>query len=481
MGFRVGRTGRAVRTATAAAVLVGASVAAGVVSAGAPASAEAEVGWPVPTAQATAMEAEFLADPAVPAAVRTAVCEIDSGVADDAVAEFGAGQVTRYAMRDGDPVFDTHAEHHGTWMARYMGAALDGNGMVGIWPAVRIVSVRALVGTGQEFPYTVYKSAIAACLRLQATGIPVVAISLSLGGSASPPVDDAEKLGYAVRNAQERGVAVFAAAGNEPGPVLSPAREAGVIGVGAGSARDDEVRGLRVGRPCAGTAGEAPYSSAGRDLLAPGCALDGGTPDGMAWEGAGSSQATSMTAALYAAGRAYAPAVPAPDVEEALLSSARAPEQGGWVTGQGYFSALGVDWRAIGSRPANVQGEGEAPRPADPPSPDARPGPVAAYPRPALTRRERRGRRLSVAVATRARPAGASLYVRVLDGRRRVLVRRLSGRRSRLAVTLPFGTRSVDVRYRDEGGRVPDSPAVRWTTNVPRPHPRVGRGGNEFR
>jgi len=473
MGFRVGRTGRAVRAAAAAAALATAGAAMGADR------AAGEVGWPAPTAQAIAMETEFLVDPAIPPAVPAAVCEIDSGIADDAVAELGAGQVTRYAMREGDPVFDTHAERHGTWMARYMGAALDGAGMVGIWPGVQVVSVRALVGEGQEFPYTTYKGAIAACLRLRATGVPIVAISLSLGGSAAPSSADVAKLVNAIGDARDRDVVVFAAAGNEPGPVLSPARETGVIGVGAGNARVDDAHGLGVGQPCAGTAGGPPYSGAGRDLLAPGCFLDGGTPDGAAWAGAGSSQATSMTAALYAAARAYAPAVPAADAERALLATAQTPGQGGWVSGRRLFAALGIDWAGLVRPAATVQGD--VTRPADPPPSVEQAGVAARYPRPALTRRGRRGRALTVAVAASTRPVGASLYVRALDGHRRVLVRRLSGRRSNVTVTLPFGTRSVDVRYRDERRHRRDSPAVRWTTNVRRPHARPHREGSEFR
>jgi len=473
MGFRVGRTGRGVRVAIAATLLAAAGPAVGA------GPAAGEVGWPTPTAQAVAMETEFLVDPAFPPAAPAAVCEIDSGIADGAVAELGAGQVTRYAMREDDPVLDTHAEQHGTWMARYMGAALDGIGMVGIWPGVRIVSVRALVGEGQEFAYSVYKGAIAACLRLRATGVPIVAISLSLGGSAAPAFADVAKLVNAIGDARDRDVVVFAAAGNQPGPVLSPAREPGVVGVGAGNARVDDARGRGVGQPCAGSAGGPPYSAAGRDLLAPGCFLDGGTPDGVSWVGAGSSQATSMTAALYAAARAYAPAVPAADAERALLETSQAPGQGGWVSGRRLFAALGLDWQRLVRPAATVQGD--ATRPVDPP-PSAEPAGVAArYPRPALTLRRRRGRVLTVAVAARARPVGASLYVRALDGRRRVLARRLSGRRSSVGVTLPFGTRSVDVRYRDEGRHRPDSPAARWTANVRRPRTWRHRDGSEFR
>lgn len=85
-----------------------------------PASASAyEVGAPTPTSQAIAAQAEFLINPAVPPPTRTAVCLVDSGVADSALSDFADGQVTRYAPEDG-AVADSSDTSHGTsWLASW--------------------------------------------------------------------------------------------------------------------------------------------------------------------------------------------------------------------------------------------------------------------------------------------------------------------------------------------------------------------------
>jgi hypothetical protein len=431
-------------------------------------SATAELGYPVPTPQAAAIHSEFLIDPARPAPTQAAVCQVDSGVADWALSDFAPGQLTRYAL-DGGPVTDTDtltpASPHGTLMASLMGAQVNGTRMVGIWPAVKIVSVRALVGGEQGFRYESYKAAIARCLQLKSTGVPVVAISLSLGGTTSPVALDVAYLENAVLGANARGVSVLAAAGNTPGEVLSPAREGGVIGVGAGGATVEPLTQAPVGTPCPNTAGLAPYSAAGLDVVGPGCRLRWTARDGSVWEGWGSSQAAAVTAVLVAAVRAYNPGLTMAGAERALVASSAANH--GFIDAQLLFLDAGVDWRSL------VKNRGVAVTPGE----TVPPGGVETaangerrYAQPVLASRRRAGRVLRIRVSPGTRPRGASMYVRALSARRRILARKLNRPSNVVTLTLPRGAAFVDLRYRARAGNMRDSRPVRWAVSV-----QVGR------
>jgi len=413
-------------------VLVGLAVLAG----SAPAPAAGEVGYPTPTPQASAIHSEFLIDPTRPPAADAAVCEVDSGIADWALADFAPGQVTRYAL-DGGPITDTDTttpdSPHGTTMAEIMGAQPNGIGMVGIWPGVKIVSVRALYGREQGFRYGFYKSSIAFCLRLLAAGVPIAVINLSLGGDESPSTADVALLENAVDSARRRGVIVLAAAGNQSGPVMSPAREDGVVSVGATDAAS--------GEQCANT------PVAPTDLLAPGCGLRWAAKNNVEWQGWGTSHASAVAAALIAAGRAYRPTATVAQVEAVIRSDRR-------LDAARFFRALGIGG-LDGSTDTSV-GPSEA---------SAGPG-RPKFQRPLVGRKRRRGRLLMVTVRPGTRPAGASLYVRALNGRRKAVARVLSRGIGRATVRLPASARWVDVRYRDRTGRFGDSPSLRWRVLV---------------
>ena len=105
-------------------------------------SASAEV---QPTLQARVANAEFLAY-APPPPKPAAVCLIDSGV--DLNPDTAPLIAERISL-DGGSGDDVLPSKHGTQMAMVMGAPANGWGMVGIWPYLKIVSVRA-TPAGQE-------------------------------------------------------------------------------------------------------------------------------------------------------------------------------------------------------------------------------------------------------------------------------------------------------------------------------------------
>ena len=85
--------------------------------------------------------------------------------------------------------------------------------------------------------------------------------SPSRSSSVIPPTpDQVEDFDNAVSQAQAKGIAILAAAGNEPGPVQLPGSQPGILAVGAG----DTVGG-----------GICPFSaSTGLTFFAPGCTID---------------------------------------------------------------------------------------------------------------------------------------------------------------------------------------------------------------
>jgi thermitase len=131
--------------------------------------------------------------------------------------------------RDQNPQ-DLHG--HGTHVAGTI-AALRNNGLdiVGVAPAARILAVRVLDAQGQGSMSAIADGVLAA---VQA-GAQV--INMSLGGAS-----DGLTLRRAIEQAQQAGVLVVAAAGNEGSTRLSyPAAYPGVLSVGATNAQDQRT------------------------------------------------------------------------------------------------------------------------------------------------------------------------------------------------------------------------------------------------
>src|SRR3954468_22193246 len=115
------------------------------------------------TSQALAAHAEWLPYAPPPPNGSAAVCLVDTGV--DLNPDTTPTVIDRIALDGGDPS-DLSPSKHGTQMAMVMGAPMNGWGMVGFWPGVRIVSVRASRPGAEEFTFAAYANGILACQEL---------------------------------------------------------------------------------------------------------------------------------------------------------------------------------------------------------------------------------------------------------------------------------------------------------------------------
>lgn len=264
--------------------------------------AQAEV---MPTLQARVANAEFLAY-APPPPKPAAVCLIDSGV--DLNPDTAPLIAERISL-DGGSGDDVLPSKHGTQMAMVMGAPANGWGMVGIWPQVKIVSVRATAEGQGGFEFSAYREALEIC-RLRAPKYAIKVAELALGGSRSATPEELLQLRDVVSASRSAGLNVVAAAGNQGGEVDAPASFEPVFAVAAAN---------EGGALCA-------FSSRGTaiDLWAPGCNLDQALPsDGSAASGQGSSQASAVVACVIAALRAYSPDLGPADAERIVRTSSQ--------------------------------------------------------------------------------------------------------------------------------------------------------------
>ena len=122
-----------------------------------PASAE----YKTTTSQALAAHAEWLPYAPPPPAGAAAVCLVDTGV--DLNPDTSSNVIARIALDGGDPG-DASPSKHGTEMAMVMGAPINGWGMVGAWPAVRIDSVALRPDADGRAPLSGYHTAVQRCI-----------------------------------------------------------------------------------------------------------------------------------------------------------------------------------------------------------------------------------------------------------------------------------------------------------------------------
>jgi hypothetical protein len=349
------------------------------------------------------------------------------------------GVVVDRTAIDGGSGNDVSPTTHGTVLAMMAGAPLNGWGMVGTAPrSIQIVSVRILESGQTTFPFSSYAAGITECLQLrQLHNIKV--INLSLGTSETPSGKDYEAVANAVEKANNRGVAVVAAAGNDDGgPVEYPAAYATVLSVGA-----SDTQG---GAFCT-------FSNRGEGLrlIAPGCDLDGadptsGEPDYNYWQG--TSESSIIAASALTALESYRPELTPQAAEEALTGV-----DGGVLDIAQAFRNEGL---------GEIVAAGEAAEPAAPPAGSANPAkpPQSVTPSNAMTltapfqrprARLKRVKRRFVLVLS-GRPGEAQAQVRYLGHRGRSLrlsvLRTLHGAFTDL--TLPaVGVAEVSVRYID--------------------------------
>src|SRR4051812_45979271 len=280
-----------------AAALAATSTAA-LAAAASPAAAE----YKTTTSQALAAHAEWLPYAPPPPNGAAAVCLVDTGV--DLNPDTASNVIARIALDGGDPS-DLSDSKHGTQMAMVMGAPMNDWGMVGFWPAVRIVSVRAAPRADPHFPFVSYTNGLRTCEE-QAVDHNVRVVELALSGGTPPTEEERRDFSNAVERARQRGLNVVASDGNGANEALTPADVPGVLSVAAQS-----------------SAGASCFSGQPKpDLFAPGCQLDQADPSSgePTTGGAGSSQASALVASTLAALRAYRPDL-SPSAVEGLVST----------------------------------------------------------------------------------------------------------------------------------------------------------------
>lgn len=396
------------------------------------------------TSQAVRDGASFLI--ATPAAAPTAVCLVDTGV--DGNADTTAVVAT---MALSGSSSDQSPTRHGTLMAMFMGADRNGWGMVGLWPAVRIVSVRASLDGSDTFTAAGFINGVKRCEAVAST-YDVKVIELALSSTDSLTDSEAAALGDAIAQARSGGVTVVAAAGNTGGSLGTPANFPGVLSVGAADPS---------GALCS-------FSASGATLLAAGCDLDGadpatGTPEtGMQ----GTSQASAITAAAVDALESYRPDL-GPDAVADLLSSTATSTPGGRLLN------VAAAFRAVGLGSVVDRGAAAAPTTSAAAAPTVptttlplphTPTRMSRLPTPRLrvrVHRRHRGDTLTIVVTNR--PHGSLMRLRIYLPRRgefgRPTVQRST---SATRITLQVGAWTrIAARFVDPHG---DRPPSRLTT-----------------
>lgn len=276
---------------------------------------------PIPSAQHRLAHAEFLIF-APPPAQPGAACFIDSGL--DVNADTQPNILSRTALDGGSPD-DLSPSKHGSHMASAAGAVVNGWASVGAWPQLKLVSIRASAPGTDSFPFDEYRRAIHQCYEaVTISGLPIRAISMSLGGTRAPDSEALERLVARVVEARAIGINLVASAGNTPGSVYYPARIPQVLGVGASGA----------GGLCSFSA-----SGEGLDIMGPGCFLEmGQLPAGTAALQAGTSQAAAFVSGVLVALRSYRPDLTVDQAEQILTSTAG----GGTLNADAAFRAAGL-------------------------------------------------------------------------------------------------------------------------------------------
>ncbi|HEY1538931.1 MAG TPA: S8 family serine peptidase, partial [Solirubrobacteraceae bacterium] len=260
------------------------------------------------TTQAAAADAAFLAYAPPPAGGARALCLVDTGV--NPTPDTAPGLVSATAL-DGGAVNDVDPLTHGTIDAAIAGGA--GNGILGAWPQLKIVSVRAtdVPSAGQipTFGFDDYSRGITRCATYTTPGVQIAAIALPLSSMILPTPDQALEFADAVAQAKAHAIAILAAAGNDPGPIQLPGSQPGVLAVGAGDSNN---------AICSFSAW------AGLTFYAPGCGLDQINSRGESFCcGNGTSQASVFAAAALVALRSYKPELTGTQAVQQLLSTTR--------------------------------------------------------------------------------------------------------------------------------------------------------------
>jgi len=263
------------------------------------------------TPQAIAARAEFLSSTPAPPGGAGAVCVIDSGV--DTDTDLGPALTERGSVL-GPPFDDLGAtsdtgvplSKHGTYVAGVIASQVDGVGASGIWPASKVVSVRAFSG-GRASAWD-YIQAINWC---QQPALHTKVINLSLAGLSMTVAERNQLHNKITQTRDQAGINVVAAAGNSGlDNVASPAAFAPVFSVAATDAFGNLAHFSNRGP-------ELDIATFGTDVCV---TTASGHHLGIA---TGTSYAAPIVSATLNALRSYEPSLTPDQAEQALIASAR--------------------------------------------------------------------------------------------------------------------------------------------------------------
>ncbi len=171
---------------------------------------------PPVTAQAAAADAAFLAYAPPPPAGAGALCLVDTGV--NANPDTTPGLVSATSFDNGTGA-DVDPLGHGTVDAAIAGGS--GNGVLGAWPRLKIVSIRATnvpsPGHEPQFEFDDYSRGISQCALRAAQDRPSTPSIYRFPPFFPPSPDQTAAFADAFTAAHNRGISIVAAAGNSPG------------------------------------------------------------------------------------------------------------------------------------------------------------------------------------------------------------------------------------------------------------------------
>jgi hypothetical protein len=395
------------------------------------------------TAQAQQANAGFLAYAPPPAAGAGALCLVDTGV--NTNPDTTPGLIGSYAI-DSGATGDVDPEGHGTTMAMIAGGA--GKGILGAWPALKIVSVRAtnVPSPGQEpiYEFNYYWDGMEVCRQYASTDH-IKAVVLALASQIPPSPDQAQTFATTVGNLEGQNVAVVAAAGNNPGAVEEPATEPNVLAVGADTAQPGTFSDTATGAACSFSANQ------NVTLYAPGCGLDAADPfsDAPLCCDDGTSEASAFTAAVIVALMSYDPTLTYTKAEQLLVSTANDNDLD-----------VAAAFQADGLGQIVSQGNANTPQPPQPPTNT----PTATTTTPASTST---GTGTPASTTGTAKPA-YPITIRSVAWRHGVLTIRLKGMRK-------HATAKVTLTYAHTRTRHASSRHATIKIHTPRPRSAVIR------
>jgi hypothetical protein len=281
----------------------------------------------LPTAQASAMHSEFLAQAPTPATPGV-TCVVDTGV--NSNPDTDASVIDRQTVYPGDGTDGDPDAHHGTYLAMNIAAPANGWGMVGIAPQTRILSIRAIDNGAHSFVSSAYDQGLNRCVQAKINdGVNVTTALLALGHADTDSSADGQAVQTRIDQARAHGISVVAAAGNDRGGVQWPARYGPAFAVGASDANggfcDTASRGTTL------------------DLSALGCGDDSALWDtGEPGTIDGSSTSAGLVAGVLTALRAYKPELTADQAEQLLVSTGNSVGDGKVINVAAAFRAAGL-------------------------------------------------------------------------------------------------------------------------------------------